>query len=114
DRPPGDAQGELGDLLAELAVAQLDGGAERRRGAGPFCICDAHLRHAPERFDTGVQPPDLEAKSVPSRSASTAAGQGERRQAKHLRAHRNDVLREWSSPLAAQSYGGDPADVVLR
>ena len=76
---PDEPQREVGDLLAELAVAELDRGTERRRRAGALGLGDAHLGHPPERFDARLEPADLAAHRVgvparcPARSRRASA-----------------------------------------
>ena len=59
----------------ELAVAELHRRARRRRHAGGLGLGDAHLGHAPERLDAGVEPADVRAqRRVVPRGAAARPG----------------------------------------
>ena len=69
---------ELVDLLAELAVAELHRRARRRRAAPVrLGLGDAHLGHAPERLDAGLEPADLRG-AAPASSHAVPPPSGER------------------------------------
>ena len=81
-RRPSSSHAELGDLLAQLAVAQLHRRAERRRDARGLGLGDAPLGHAPQALDAGVEAADLAAQPGSSqRAARTGAASAARRAA---------------------------------
>ena len=105
---------ELGDLLAELAVAELHGRAERRRQPVRLRLGDAALGHAPQRVDAGVEPAEVRPQpGVVPRSAVGAGSAAPADEPAELGAQRDDVLRERGAALEAERHVRDPPAVVL-
>ena len=106
---------QLGDLLAELAVAAASPPSRAAPASRSPRPRRCPLGHPPQRLDAGLEPADLAA-AAPDRPRRAGRGRdrsGQRHQLPHLRPQGDDVLRERGAALEAQGHVGDPPAVVL-